>query len=262
MSKTYVIGDLHGNYKGLIQAIDRSPFKVHEDTLISLGDLVDGGPDSYEVVEFLSDLPNCILIKGNHDEWFKHWMHFGVNPVSWLQGQHHTAKSYIKAVKEETGEERTITPDGLGAYKCNLTYIDIPVKHRNFLNSGVDYYIDDNNNCFVHGGFNRHLPINEQQFDDIYYWDRDLWAQALSYGTITDPLTQLKFKMKDKFDTIFIGHTTTLNWGKMSPMKAANIINLDTGAGFNGCVTIMDVETKEYWQSDLVKDLYGDNFHR
>lgn len=262
MSKKFVIADIHGNYKGLVQAIDRSPFKVHEDTLISLGDLVDGGPDSYEVIEFLSDLPNCILIKGNHDEWFKHWLEFGVNPVNWLQGQHHTAKSYIKALKEETGEERTIIPDGLGSYKCNLTYIDIPVKHRNFLNSGVNYYIDDNNNCFVHGGFNRHLPINEQQFEDIYYWDRDLWLQGMSYGAITDPLAPLKFKMKDNFNKVFIGHTSTLNWGKTEPMFAANIVNLDTGAGFNGKVTIMDTETGDYWQSDLVKDLYGSEFKR
>jgi len=261
MSKAYVIGDLHGNYKGLIQAIDRSPFKVHEDTLISLGDLIDGGPDSCEVIEFLSNLPKCILIKGNHDEWFKNWLLFGVNPVAWLQGQHHTAKSYIKYVKEKTGEDRFLIPDH-GGYKCNLTYFDIPEKHITFLNSGVNYYIDDNNNCYVHGGFNRHLKINEQHFDHIYYWDRDLWMQALSYKAAKDPTGSLKFKMKDKFNSIFIGHTTTSNWGKTEPMNAVNIWNLDTGAGFNGKVTIMDVKTKEYWQSDTVKELYGSDFSR
>lgn len=261
MSKTYVIGDLHGNYKGLIQAIDRSPFKPYEDTLIILGDLVDGGPDSALVIDYLAKLPNKILIKGNHDVTFTEWLNIGVHPYHWMQGGQHTVQSYIDWVSRNTGEIRNILPDGKGAYKTNLTYLDIPGIHRDFLNSAVNYFIHDNN-CFVHGGFNRHLPINRQQFDYIYYWDRDLWSQALSYGTITDPLEPLKFKMKDNFNKVFIGHTTTLNWGKTEPMKAANIINCDTGAGFKGKVTIMNTETEEYWQSDTVKELYGSDFFR
>ena len=84
----------------------------------------------------------------------------------------------------------------------------------------------------------------------------------MSYGAITDPLAPLKFKMKDNFNKVFIGHTSTLNWGKTEPMFAANVVNIDTGAGFNGKVTIMDTETGDYWQSDLVKDLYGSEFKR
>lgn len=266
MGKTYCIGDIHANYKGLIQAIDRSPYKIHEDRLILLGDLVDGGPDSAEVIDYLADLKSqytdIMLVKGNHDEWFKHWLTYGVNPVNWLQGQKATAESYIKFIYNKDKTVRTIIPDGLGAYKSNLTTIDIPQSHIDFLNSGVDYHVDEDGNLYVHGGFNRHLPIDEQHFDDIYYWDRDLWSQALSYGAITDPESALKFKMKDSFNKIFIGHTTTLNWGKMEPMKAANIINLDTGAGFKGKVTIYCVDDDTYVQSDTVKELYGNDFHR
>ena len=39
-------------------------------------------------------------------------------------------------------------------------------------------------------------------------------------------------------------------------MQAANIFNLDTGAGGKGRLTIMDVETKQLWQSDLVAGSY------
>jgi serine/threonine protein phosphatase 1 len=39
-------------------------------------------------------------------------------------------------------------------------------------------------------------------------------------------------------------------------MNAYNIWNLDTGAGFKGRLTIMEVETKAYWQSDLLTELY------
>ena len=39
-------------------------------------------------------------------------------------------------------------------------------------------------------------------------------------------------------------------------MHAANIWNLDTGAGWDGKLTMMDVNTGEYWQSDRITELY------
>jgi serine/threonine protein phosphatase 1 len=40
------------------------------------------------------------------------------------------------------------------------------------------------------------------------------------------------------------------------PVQKANIWNIDTGAAFKGPLTIMDADTKEYWQSDPVFELY------
>lgn len=42
-----------------------------------------------------------------------------------------------------------------------------------------------------------------------------------------------------------------------APVFVDRVINIDTGAGTNGRLTIMDVETKKYWQSDLVNTFYG-----
>jgi serine/threonine protein phosphatase 1 len=55
-----------------------------------------------------------------------------------------------------------------------------------------------------------------------------------------------------EFREIFIGHTPTMNWDTDKPMRAVNIFNIDTGARHGGRLTIMDVRTKQYWQSDLV----------
>jgi len=63
-------------------------------------------------------------------------------------------------------------------------------------------------------------------------------------------------KTADKFKEIYIGHTATTAWDKDTPMQAGNIWNLDTGAGFKGRLTIMDIDTKEFWQSDPVQELY------
>ena len=41
-SRTLVIGDVHGNHRGLLQCLERSGFDKENDTLISLGDVADG----------------------------------------------------------------------------------------------------------------------------------------------------------------------------------------------------------------------------
>jgi serine/threonine protein phosphatase 1 len=48
-----------------------------------------------------------------------------------------------------------------------------------------------------------------------------------------------------------------MEFGINTPMTYGGIWNVDTGGGaVGGKVTIMDVSTKEYWQSDLTKELY------
>ena len=65
--KRYVIGDLHGNYKALMQVLKKSKFNYEKDFLIIIGDVVDGYSCSYEVVEELLKIKNKVFIIGNHD---------------------------------------------------------------------------------------------------------------------------------------------------------------------------------------------------
>lgn len=137
---------------------------------------------------------------------------------------------------------------------------DVPASHHNFFNSMIPYHIE-NNIMFVHGGFNRHFHVNEQN-TQFFMWDRDLWYAALSYQSLLDQLKEdnigdKRFKMKDNFDKVFIGHTSTMNWKvRDKPMKAANIINLDQGAGFNGRLTLYCLDDDTFVQSDLMEQLY------
>src|SRR5260221_8811191 len=87
------------------------------------------------------------------------------------------------------------------------------------------YYIDEWNNCYVHGGFDRHQVFKGQR-PEVYYWDRDLWSAALSYNAYERHQPGNKFRMITEFNEIFIGHTSTVNWKTDKPMKAANIYNL------------------------------------
>ena len=45
-------------------------------------------------------------------------------------------------------------------------------------------------------------------------------------------------------------------------MNVFNIWNIDTGAGFSGKLTILNVDSKEYWQSDFTKSLYPAEYGR
>lgn len=272
MSRTLLIGDIHGGFKALLQCLERSNFNYEEDTLIQLGDIVDGWSEVYECVEELLKIKNLIAIRGNHDDWFRQWLINGQHPISWNQGGYGTLNSYCKHLdKELWGADKQ-------GYLTTLLDIDLPQSHiQFFLNKQQPYYIDSNNRLFVHGGFNRHFSITDQihNSEDILMWDRDLWLAAMSYGTINknDDEPRPNFRIYDNFKEIFIGHTTTMNWSepielynngipkitKLSidyPMNKANIWNLDTGCGYNGKLTIMDVDSKEYWQSDNVKQLY------
>lgn len=68
--RTLVIGDIHGAYLPLMQALDRARISPL-DTLIFLGDYVDGWSQSPEVIEYLINLRssyNCIFLRGNHDD--------------------------------------------------------------------------------------------------------------------------------------------------------------------------------------------------
>ena len=236
------MGDIHGNYRGLLQCLERSGFNKEEDILIQLGDVVDGWSESCECVTELLKIKNLISIKGNHDDAFNEWLVKGIHPFHWQQGAAATAASYIRYA----GRECKIIPN-MGAYLTDLTFADIPPTHQKFFNSQLLYYIDSENRCFVHGGFNRHFSIKDQSVPYIFYWDRNLWMQAMSYKGITvgPGETELSFKIKDKFKEVYIGHTATINWGKVIPMQAANIWNLDTGSGFKGKLTIMNIDTKE-----------------
>lgn len=253
--RVLVCGDLHGNYKGFLQALERCNFNNETDTLISLGDVVDGHSQSFEVVEKLLEIKNLISIKGNHDEWFNDWILTGINPAGWRQGQDATGLSYLKQVRPEITEANSWTLPHL------LKPIDIPRDHRQFFKKQLPYYLDNENRLFIHGGFNRHQELEEQE-NFVFWWDRDLWSQALSFKSMKgDPLKngngwKPKFKMKGDFKEVYIGHTSTQFWDSNEPMNAANIWNLDTGGGWFGYITIMDIDTKEFWQSDAAQELY------
>lgn len=254
--KTFVIGDIHGNYKGLVQVLERSGFDYDNDLLITLGDIVDGLPDSFECVEELLKIRHRIDIRGNHDDTFYQWLLGKGHAFYWAQGGLLTAQSYAKGHGIELMSNVSYELDVFGQkqprYSINLFPDIISREHFNFFHKQAKFYVDDKNRAFVHAGY---LHPEGLGHDDpyTYMWSRDLWQRHAMIPSQSIP------KLLRPHKYIFIGHTQTLNWDTTDPMVKHNVINLDTGAGWNGKLTIMNVDTKEYWQSDLVEELYPDH---
>jgi serine/threonine protein phosphatase 1 len=253
MGKTFVLGDVHGAHLALMQVLERSGFNKEEDTLITLGDICDGWPYVAECVEILLTIKNRIDIIGNHDEWFSHYLNTGIHPDQWKQGGTGTLRSYLHMLGKENMIHKNI-----GGYISSLIPGDISLSHWKFFAHQIPYYKDEKDRVFTHAGFFRWKTLIQNRRDNItvFYWDRDFWTDALS-SMIGKGKTPLSFRM-EPISEVFIGHTSTENWNTDKPMHADIVWNIDTGSGWGGKLTIMDVDTHEFWQSDNVKELYPD----
>ena len=66
MQKTLIIGDIHGCYAELQALLDKSGLGV-EDAVIGIGDIVDRGPETPQVVDYFRNTPSTMAIMGNHE---------------------------------------------------------------------------------------------------------------------------------------------------------------------------------------------------
>ena len=225
--RTFVVGDIHGAHRALKQCLERSEFDYDNDTLISLGDIADGWSEVPECVDELLKIKNLIAIKGNHDFWLLQWLEYGMATRGWReQGGNATIEGYIRAGKPTDRD------------------------HLKFFKYQHLYYIDDQNRAFVHGGFHTSLGKDD---NNIYIWDRSLWEDV----ALVCKRAKISPHKLAQYKEIYIGHTSTENWGTDQPMKACNVYNMDTGAGYMGRLTFMDIDTKDYYQSDSVYKLYA-----
>ena len=238
MSKrTLVIGDIHGAFKALQQIMQRAAITT-KDTLIFLGDYVDGWSESAEVIEYLQQLSkqqDCIFIKGNHDVWCVEWLKTDVANTKWL---FHGGTSTVESYKHLSNKKK--------------------LEHLNFFEQMKFYEIDNSNRLFIHAGFTSMHGPQQEFYSSNYNWDRTLWEMALTMDKRIKKDSVLFPKRLKLFSEIYIGHTPTLNYNVDTPMQGCNVCNIDTGAAFTGRLTILDIDTKEFWQSDVVQELYPD----
>ena len=233
--RTLVVGDIHGGLRALIQVLERASL-LNTDRLIFLGDYVDGWSESAQVIEFVISLAKqqpCIFIKGNHDVWCEEWLKTGNANSTWLlHGGRETVESYqsLDANRRE--------------------------QHLDFFEQMKYYEVDELNRLYIHAGFTSMHGPQQEFYSSNFGWDRTLWEMALTMDKRIKKDSVLFPKRLKLFHEIYIGHTPTLYYNVDVPMQGCNVWNIDTGAAFKGRLTVMDVDTKKFWQSDPVISLY------
>ena len=237
MKRTLVIGDIHGGLRALKQVLEKACVTAN-DTLIFLGDYVDGWSESPQVLDFLIALDKkqpCVFVRGNHDELALHWLQKNHdNPLWYEHGGEATVLAYANV--DETTKQ----------------------KHIAFLLNLVNYHLDSKNRLFVHAGFTSMNGVTHEHFHKMFYWERTLWETALALDKSMKKNDIFYPKRLTLYNEIYIGHTPVTKIGKTIPIQMANVWNVDTGAAFLGPLTILDIDTKEFWQSNPLPELYPD----
>lgn len=230
--RTYVVPDIHGHVDELrrvhaLIAADRA--RMGEDApVVHLGDLVDRGPDSAEVIEYLRRGPAqggpWITIRGNHDFMFRLFLADpklrdpGLNPAyTWLHerlGGLRTLASYGvdtspgRDVAELWAEARARVPP------AHCIFIDnLPLLHR------TDRAV------FVHAGIRPGVPLIAQAPQDLM-WIRQGWLDDT----------------RDHGLLVVHGHTAL-----DAPAHHGNRVNLDAGAGYGRPLAVALIDGRDVW---------------
>lgn len=220
--RAYVIGDIHGCYDAMIEllkkidAVDADKPKA-QTSLIFLGDLIDRGPASKEVVEFLSKLSDAsgssVFLMGNHEEVLLDIVNGNADMVGpWFEfGGRSCARSYGVT---DLGQVN-IDPYPLAQQISQK----VPQHHVDFIASFKDYHLFGDFLC-VHAGIRPKQALDKQSSKDMR-WIREPF---LSYT-------------KDHPYVVVHGHTVI-----ETATDHGNRIAIDTGAGKDGTLTALCID--------------------
>lgn len=165
-----VIGDVHGCAKELDALLERiAPSK--EDELLFLGDYTDRGPNSYQVWKLLESLKeslveNCILLKGNHEEFVLQAVKYhNDRPLWYMNGGRATETSFYQE-----------SPISCLSEKELLAYTE-------FLEANLQLSYQCDDFLAVHGGLVAGIPLEETD-EETLLWDRTSFQTASYNGKL------------------------------------------------------------------------------
>jgi serine/threonine protein phosphatase 1 len=220
-SRVIAIGDVHGCAIALRQLIETIQPQA-DDTLIMLGDCVDRGPQSRQVIDYMLELrEKCQLVPllGNHEEMMLNVIDGKPQPDDWLQcGGKATIESYRNA-------DGKVEP--------------IPDVQVDYIRTWGDYF-ETKSHFFAHANYEPERPLASQ------HWQTMRW-QSLKFG-IPKPHVSGK--------TAIVGHSSQKS-GEV--LNLGHMICIDTYCWGGGHLTAMDTTSGQLWQVDREGRLRGNN---
>ncbi|MFW5639542.1 MAG: metallophosphoesterase family protein [Thermodesulfobacteriota bacterium] len=213
MGSIYAIGDIHGCLDKLRALMDQVEPEIDpaQDTLVFLGDYIDRGPSSFDVVEYLIRLKarftDVVFLKGNHEEMLELYLNGVDRTIYLMNGGNQTLENYLDHSDENE-------PD------------PIPVAHRNFLSS-LTLFHETEEYIFVHAGLKEKVPLDRQKHEDL------LWIREKFIYSTYDFEKQVVF-----------GHTPFTE-----PLVMPNKIGVDTGAVYGNKLTCVKLPQLEFFHA-------------
>lgn len=225
--RVYAIGDIHGRldlFEQLLALIDqddagRAPLPCH---LILLGDLMDRGPQSAQMIERAMALGQASammrFIKGNHEELF----------IAAGRGSARLA-GYFRRI----GGDATLASYGLDADDCARMNDEavaawmlnhVPREHIDFLD-GFEDMVSMGDYLFVHAGIRPGVPLRAQTTADLHWIRGDFLSHRGNHGLM-----------------VVHGHSITAEVDERS-----NRIGIDTGAWNSGKLTAIGLQGTDRW---------------
>lgn len=204
--KLFCFGDCHGFYNELKKSLEDSGFEPTNENhwLIGCGDYLDRGRQPKEIIEYLSSLERCILVRGNHEDLLIELLNRRSDyTYDWNNG---TAQTILD----------------LADYKDRLFIACLQVEKtiKDFVDKMVDYF-ETENYIFVHSSVpfiqKDNLPkyyICSRNFEYDSNWrnaEKDRWESA-RWG---NPFDLYNKGILPKEKTIVFGHwSTSYMWAK------------------------------------------------
>lgn len=210
-SRTIAIGDVHGCATALRAVLELIEPRA-DDTIVTLGDCVDRGPDSRGVIDQLLALrERCRLVPllGNHEEMMLNFLDGRAQPDNWLLcGGQATMDSYLA----DDGKPQ------------------VPQEHVDFIRSWGDYWETDTH-FFAHGGYHPDQPLAGQRWH--------MWRWHSLRDSIPKPHASGKIAV--------VGHTSQKS-GEI--LDVGHLICIDTFCYGGGWLTALEPATGKVWQVD------------
>ena len=187
MNPTYVIADIHGRYDLLSEALTQITARPGGGIVVTIGDYVDKGPQSREVIDRL--LPGIaegwklVALKGNHDAMMVEALRDRARMAAWL------LKGGDAALRSYGGDPAAV-----------------PQSHIDWLDRLQLMYVDAHR-LYVHAGVDPGLPLDRQS-ETTLLWKRYPKGFSGGFGTLhvvhghdNDPAGPLLYEGRSNLDT-------------------------------------------------------------
>jgi len=206
--KLFAVGDIHGCHDKLVRLLDRLPFVPSTDAIVFLGDYLNRGPKSRQVLERLMDVerqcPRAVFLLGNHERALLEYARTGEQVL--LQ----TLRSW--------GVEATLQSYGQDSPRALRDLSFLPESHVGFLER-LRLFHRERGYLFVHAGV---MPGQQPESSrpDALLDIRDLFLrQPSGLGEV-----------------VVFGHTSF-----ETPLVMPDKIGIDTGAVYGNALTAVEL---------------------